>query len=322
MTEPSTRALSVIVPTRDRRERLQRCLAALARQDGVAGEFEVVVVNDGSNDGTEQLLAEGGFPFPLRSVRLEGVGPSRARNAGVELAVGEVCVFLDDDCIPVTAFVGQHLAAHRSDSRLVGIGALTQKPPARNDWYTRAFARSWADHYARLESKQAAWSDCYSGNLSAPLEALAELGGFATDVPVGEDIELGFRLAQRGFTLRYLPRASAVHDDEKPRSRLLDDVRSHGFAYLELAKRHPGMKPKLLGWYSDATPRELALRRALLALRAPVGPLTTMGGAIPGETRKDLWYGFLWRFAFWREVRKLADAKTWAELIAQGGPAQ
>lgn len=322
MTDPSTPALSVIVPTRDRRERLSRCLAALGAQDASGGEFEVVVVDDGSSDDTGRFLSHHEAPFQLRSTRLEGAGPSRARNAGIEAATGEICVFLDDDCVPAPAFVGAHLEAHRRESQLIGIGALTQKPPAKHDWYTLAFARSWADHYARLESKPAAWSDCYSGNLSAPRDALTELGGFATDVAVGEDIELGYRLQQCGFALRYLPAAAAVHDDEKPRRRLLDDVRKHGLAYLELAERHPGMRPKLLGWYGDATPRERALRRALLAVRTPVGLLAALGGAIPGEGRKDLWYSFLWRFAFWREVRRLTDAETWAELAAEGGAAR
>ena len=318
MTDSPAPALSVIVPTRDRRERLSRCLAALAAQD-TGGEFEVVVVDDGSSDGTGDFLADHEAPFPLRSARLEGAGPSRARNAGVEAATGGVCAFLDDDCVPAPGFVGAHLDAHRREPRLVGIGALAQKPLLGRDWYARAFARGWAEHYARLEDKPAAWSDCYSGNLSAPRAALLEIGCFATDVAVGEDIELGYRLEQRGFDLRYLPAAAAVHDDEKPRRRLLEDVRKHGLAYLELARRHPGMKAKLLGWYGDAAPRELALRQALLALRAPAGPLAALGGAIPGEGRRDLWYGFLWRYAFWREVRRLTDAAAWAELATPGG---
>jgi glycosyltransferase involved in cell wall biosynthesis len=309
--------LSVIVPTHDRRPMLERCLRALAAQDVDHDAFEVVVVDDGSSDGTGAFLEQFETPLALRSVRVESVGPSRARNAGAEASAGRVCAFLDDDCIPAPGFVAEHLGAHRREPRLVGIGALVQKPPANDDWYARAFAKGWREHYERMETKPPSWSDCYSGNLSAPRDALLELGCFATDVAVGEDIELGFRLEQRGFTLRYLPRASAVHDDEKPRSRLLADVRKHGLAYLQLAERHPGMKPKLLGWYREASPRELLLRRALLALRLPASAPAALGGAVPGESRQELWYGIAWRFAFWREVRALVERDTWAELTAK-----
>lgn len=310
--------LSVIVPSRDRRDMLERCLGALAAQEGDAAEFEVVVVDDGSSDGTGELLAGIETPFRLRSLRLESAGPSIARNAGAEAAGGRVCAFLDDDCVAAPGFVAAHLAAHRDEERLVGIGRLSQRPPTRADWYARAFARGWEDHYARMKDKPANWSDCYSGNFSAPRADLLELGGFATDVAVGEDIELGFRLQQRGCELRYLPAAAAVHDDEKPRARLLGDVRKHAPAYLRLAERHPEMKPKLLGWYRDAGGGELALRRALLALRAPAGALAAVGALVPGQTYQDLWYGISWRYAFWREIRGLLDREAWTALAAKG----
>ncbi len=310
--------LSVIVPSRDRQGLLERCLRALSIQEGASGAFEVVVVDDGSRDGTGELLATIATPFPLRSLRLESAGPSRARNAGVEAASGRACAFLDDDCVAAPSFVAAHLEAHRATDCLVGIGRLSQRPPTRADWYARAFARGWEDHYARMETKPASWSDCYSGNLSVPRADLLALGGFAVDVPVGEDIELGYRLQQRGCELRYLPAAAAVHDDEKPRARLLSDARKHAPAYLRLAERHPAMKPKLLGWYRDAGRGELALRRALLALRVPAGAPAALGALVPGRERQDLWYGISWRYAFWCEVRGLLDRGNWAALTVGG----
>ncbi len=309
-----------MIPTRNREELLGRCLEALRRQTESSESFEVVVVDDGSTDGTAKLLAKADTPFALRPLRVEPAGVSSARNAGVAAAAGGICIFLDDDCIPAPALVAEHLAAHREDDRLLAIGALTQVPPGEPDWYTRAFARAWEDHYRRMEGKPAAWSDCYSGNISVPREAMIELGGFATDVPVGEDIELGFRLEQRGFALRYLPRAGALHDDQKPRRRLLADVRRHAGAYLELSRRHPGMEPKLIGWFADAGPRELALRRLLIALRVPVGALAGVGALVPGEARQSLWYDFVWRFAFWRQVRRLLSRREWLALSRRVAP--
>lgn len=85
----------MVVPTRDRPEKLERCLRALAAQ---TVPIEVVVVDDGSNDGARVasiVTAHGG-----RVVRLEGAGPAAARNAGVAASRGEVVCFTDDDCEP------------------------------------------------------------------------------------------------------------------------------------------------------------------------------------------------------------------------------
>jgi len=306
--------ISVVVPSRNRRAMLARCLGALAAQSLDPAAFEVVVVDDGSSDGTDELLAGLDTPYRMRSLRLHGGGQSAARNAGAEAASGAVCLFLDDDCIASAELVEEHLAAHREDPRLLAIGKLVQQIPNGGDWYARAFARDWREHYERMETRPASWSDCYSGNISVPRRAMLDLGGFATDVPVSEDIELGFRLQERGFALRYLPRASAVHDDQKPRRRLLEDVRKHGQAYLALSERHPGMAEKLLGWFGQAGSREVAMRRALIALRISPALAASAGRALPGEARKEHWYRVVWRFAFWREVRRRTSAPQWKRL--------
>src|SRR6185503_13295826 len=78
--------LSVVIPTYNRRERLERVLKALERQDTKPSEFEVVVVDDGSTDGTSAWLSSQPMTYRLRSLSLQNGGPARARNAGVETA--------------------------------------------------------------------------------------------------------------------------------------------------------------------------------------------------------------------------------------------
>lgn len=94
MSEPP--AISVVVPTRDRPDALERCLAALAAQ--TAPRLEVVVVDDGSVDGARVASSAAGAGATY--VRLTGRGPSSARNAGVAAATGTVVCFTDDDCEP------------------------------------------------------------------------------------------------------------------------------------------------------------------------------------------------------------------------------
>ncbi|MGH2976170.1 MAG: glycosyltransferase family 2 protein, partial [Solirubrobacterales bacterium] len=140
-------------------------------------------------------------------------------------------------------------------------------------------------------------------------------------VSVSKDIELGFRLCEAGCVPVYVPRGHAIHDDQKPRGRLLRDVRLHGAGYIELSRRHPGMFPKLLGWFGAAPRWEIALRRLLIALRVPPSLLVAGGRLLPGRRRQDALYEFVWRLAFWRSVRASVSRGRWAELTATTAPA-
>src|SRR5690606_5401298 len=80
--------------------------------------------------------------------------------------------------------------------------------------------------------------------------------------------------------------AGAVHDDEKPGGRILAHERRYGAWCARFAAEHPDAHPRLLGWFGDSTPREILLRRALLALRVPPAALVAAGRAIPGLGRR------------------------------------
>jgi peptidoglycan/xylan/chitin deacetylase (PgdA/CDA1 family) len=252
-------------------------------------------------------------PFQLRPLWLERVGRPEARNSGIRAAQGTVCLLLDDDVILDENAVAEHLTAHREAENLVAIGRITQEVPSRRNWYGHMFAKTWNRHYEGLAAKSADWAACYAGNLSVPREALMAVGGFAVDLPLptGEDIELGFRLQEHGCKPIYLPRANGLHVDQKSRRALLGDTRRQGAGYVELADRHPGTMPNLLGWFSAATAREILLRRLFLALRLSPAALAALGPAMPGEGRQQLWFDFVSRFAFWRSVRAGMSRERW-----------
>src|SRR4051794_39301109 len=92
--------ISVVVPTRDRSERLDALLQSLSAQTLPPGDFEAIVVDDGSRDGTPQMLAEAAerHPYRLTIVSGEGRGPAAARNLGWQAAAGDIVAFTDDDC--------------------------------------------------------------------------------------------------------------------------------------------------------------------------------------------------------------------------------
>jgi len=316
MSDAAGCELSVIVPTHDRRELLRRCLESLITQTADPAAFEVIVAADGTSDGTAEMAESFEAPFALQVLRLEKSGKSAAVNAAIEAARGSACLFIDDDVIASPQLVAEHLAAHREDPRTVGIGALTQQQPEARDWYARAYAVAWDARYEELAHKRADWTDCYGGNLSAPRQALLEIGGLSTDLEAVEDLDLGLRLVEAGCVPRYLPHASGVHDDQKLRGRMLADNERFGTFCARYSEDHPRTRAKLLGWFLRTTPREIALRRLLLALRVPPRLLVAAGGAIPGQGRRLVWFGFISRYTFWHGVRGGMDREHWRSTTA------
>lgn len=309
----------MIVATHNRRELLVRCLDSLRAQEGDPGSFEVIVADDGSSDGTAEAAEQLQTPFRLRCLRLEQGGQAVAQNAAIAAAAGRVALILDDDVVAGPRLVAEHLAAQEPDRWVLGVGYLEQGPPPRGDYYAAMFSRTWNRHYAELRGREIDWTSCFGANLSVPLEALREVGGFATDIPVGEDMDLAYRLERAGCEPRFLPAATAVHDDEKGWRQLLEDSRRQGSGQVALAERHPEMTAKLLGWFGATSRREVAVRRLLLALRVPPRLLAPLGRLLPGEGRKAIWFHFVSRLAFWRAVQEAMDAERW-ERTTRGVP--
>lgn len=95
--------ISVVIPTYKRPQLLLKCLTALITQVFYKGYFEIVVVSDGPDEETKEivmLLAGEGTPFIHYHALHEKKGPAAARNAGWRMAKGELIAFTDDDCIP------------------------------------------------------------------------------------------------------------------------------------------------------------------------------------------------------------------------------
>ena len=115
--------IAVIVSTYQRPEHLRRCLASLEVQEGVAGRFEVVVTDDGSQDETLRLIATTarhvGFPLTFTTHAHDGFRLSRCRNEGVAASTAPYLLFTDGDCILPRDHLRHHLTLRRR-GRVVG----------------------------------------------------------------------------------------------------------------------------------------------------------------------------------------------------------
>ena len=186
--------VSVVVATRDRPARLAALLEALAAQKLEDGEFEVVVVDDGSGPETRELLdaarAEGGLALAV--VRHDRPrGPGAARNAGWRTASGALVAFTDDDCRPAPRWLRAGLTAHGRMPEAVVQGRTEPDPSERQRM--GPFSRTLA-----VERLGPQYETC---NIFYPRELLEALGGFDEDFglrPGGEDTDLAWRAIELG----------------------------------------------------------------------------------------------------------------------------
>ena len=146
-------------------------------------------------------------------------------------------------------FIAEHLRLHQTGEPVVGIGQLTLTLPPGADWFARGFAQGWSDHYEEFNrgKRQPDWDDCYGGNMSVSRAAFLAVGGNATDLRRGYDVELAYRLKQYGCSFGYLPGALGNQYESKGFRELSADSEFAGEASIELACRHPATETQLFG---------------------------------------------------------------------------
>lgn len=240
----SQATISVVVPTFNRPDSLPRVAAALARQTLDPARMELVVVEDANNRAPVELPD---LPFPAHVLRADAPGASHARNTGWRAAEHPHVLFLGDDIVPCPELVARHLAIHEQHPQ-DDVGALGHVRWARE--LGRTSFMVWLDagiqfNYPSIRNGHAGPGHFYSSNVSLKRAALAAVGGFdAQRFPfLYEDIDLGARLFERGFTLLYDGQAVGehLHDPDLARWRARMPVQAR--AEREWVQLHPEQAP-------------------------------------------------------------------------------
>jgi glycosyltransferase involved in cell wall biosynthesis len=242
--------LSVVIPTHNRLEVLAEVIAALERQEG-APAFELVVVDDGSTDGTGDWLRARSFRLPLLVLTQENRGPAAARNTGVAVASGKWVAFLGDDTVPAVGWLAAHRAAHRRRGDPPNLAVL-----GCTGWHRRIrlnpFLRYINEHglqfgYALIrDPEDVPFNFFYTSNLSLSRELLlAEPFDLRFPYAAWEDIEVAYRLKRRGLHLVYEPAASVAHDHPTDLARFAERQEKAGYCAVVFYRLHPELGPFL-----------------------------------------------------------------------------
>ncbi|HXU13236.1 MAG TPA: glycosyltransferase family 2 protein [Candidatus Binatia bacterium] len=307
--------LSIVVPTYNRRHILSRTLPSLLGQNDPGADYEVIVVVDGSTDGTLEMLDRKDWGPRLRVVRQPNRGQARARNHGAEEARGEILLFLDDDMIAACDLLSVHREAHGTSRERVVLGQMGLAAGVRRSFLKQGVA-DWGREFAERVSAPGyafRFDDWHSGHASIARSLFLGVGGFdEAFVAYGnEDYDLGMRLIQRGADMRFEPRAEAVQIYDKTFTAWLRDVRSVGRADVFLAGKHPAISPALRLSGQERHPLKRLARRSgtssfdwsagawtVLTWTLIVAERLSLRGALLGHAQS-----LMGERAYWRGVR-------------------
>ncbi|HVZ85090.1 MAG TPA: glycosyltransferase family A protein [Terracidiphilus sp.] len=256
--------ISVVIPTYNRRDLVQRMLSTLFAQRLPASE--IIVVVDGSTDGTAEALGVLAAPVPLRVLEQPNRGPSAARNAGIHAAAGELILFLDDDMLCDPGLIAAHAAAHADADDLIALGSLTLSPDSPRTLAAACFEQEFAARNLTwtLESTDG-WIDIPSifSNTSLRREFLLRAGGFDEAFRMREDLELGYRLLAAGARAVAVPEAVARQHYDKSAATLVRDARIFAAGDRLFARKHPENHVRgQLNWFAAQSGPRLQLLRA------------------------------------------------------------
>jgi glycosyltransferase involved in cell wall biosynthesis len=201
--------VSIVIPTLNRLDDLERCIAALERQALPKSRFEIVVVDNGSTDGTIGFLKGKARAGVLRFLEQDKPGASSARNLGVRSSSARFIAFTDDDCIPEPDWLSTLLAGFPEGGRCAGVGGpiLPQNPENVISRYW-ASCRVW-DNMGR----DGRAVHIPTMNVLYLRSVLIEVGIFDETVVGIEDIHLSQKIIKRKYELRYLKGGTVRHKD-------------------------------------------------------------------------------------------------------------
>src|SRR5215470_8934191 len=241
--------VSVVIPTKNRSDLLAVAVERIESQTVSREQYEVIVIDNDSSDDTRTVLEQKAKTY--RNFRFgvqEKPGAAATRNAGLQLARGDLILFIDDDVQAERSLVEAHLDTHQKNQNASVIGAVSMPWGDTSD----PFLRYLRDHRILnpyTPSKGPIdFSYYHTCNVSTPTQMLMNVGGFNENFEVYgmEDIELGYRLQKAGSRMVFAPDARAVHHRFPDYTDFMERSEQAGYSLGYLIRLHPELKKRFV----------------------------------------------------------------------------
>ncbi len=211
--------VSVIIPTYNRCELVRQTLESLAQQTYPSSHFEVLLCDDGSTDGTREMVQSLQAPYRLHYMWQANKGRATARNLGLRQAQGEIILFLDGDMFADADLVAEHVASHRAHPNVLVRGEIRLPSEIREANLFTSLAMAPLDNLADQTADKDGflpYSLALTGNLSLTKSASERIGPQDESFDASyawDDVDLGYRADRLGYRLFFNRRALTWHYD-------------------------------------------------------------------------------------------------------------
>lgn len=237
--------VSVIIPVRDREKALGRCLASLSELHYPAERLDVIVVDDGSSDNSAGCAQKWGASVVFSGA--DGAGPAAARNRGAATAQGEILAFIDSDCTASKEWLKQ-LVPLFDDTTLAAVGGKVAgiSNASALDRYEDVMSSLCLGENPRQEGKGADTFYLPSCNLLVKKNIFLAMDGFAPTMQVGEDVDLCWRIRDKGWQIAYMPTGTVFHQHRNQLGPFISRRFFYGTSEEKLQHLHPKRKKQMM----------------------------------------------------------------------------
>jgi glycosyltransferase involved in cell wall biosynthesis len=255
--------ISVVIPTYNRLDMLRHVIPTLLEQDLAPSEYELLVCDSNSSDGTAEYLAQLQTKHAgVRYLRGAYSGRAAARNEGIRSARGEIVLFNDADILASPTLLSTHRNRHRVRRGIAVVGLEVQVRDLA-EYVQRRDSPETRGHLHPPSRKKLSWLYFLTGNASVRRDDLLRAGCFDEDFTGygHEDLELGYRLERLGIEICYEPQAVNYHCQSVGYGDQKEKMRLAGRSTARFYRKHPrfdvmlklGMTPLSLGAHSLLT---------------------------------------------------------------------
>jgi len=195
-------AISIVIPLYNDLHTIGTVLDALQKQNTEIS-YEVIVVDDGSTDDGPKMVLP-----PCRLARQENSGPAAARNHGAKIAKGGIVLFLDADCIPPKNWVSEMVKELNQPGYDAVMGTLV----AANDGIVpRLVQLDISDRYRSMAMATNGVDFIAAPSCGFRRDVFLEIGGFDERLRQAEDVEIAYRISEKGFRIAFVSTAAVAH---------------------------------------------------------------------------------------------------------------